>query len=599
MTAATTAPSATESRTVPSACPVCPAETPAVDHAQGPDFEYETTGGTEWSLKRCEGCGTIFLDPRPDESELGRIYPTNYYAYDFTTKQSLGFKVKTHLDARAARGYLARCPQGTNVLDIGCGDGRLLRVFAELGVPRERLYGCDFDDAAIARGKEQGLQVSLGRFEEADLPLASFGVVILQQVIEHVPDPASVLEKIHELLVPGGVVILETPNVRSWDHALFPGRYWGGYHIPRHFFLFTADSLGALLRKTGYEVAETTPLVSPSFWVQSVHHTLKERPLLSPLRRLFHPQRPNAVALATFTGLDTLGKTLGLTSNMRVVGRKPPLAPRSDAETPVSRAEFQELGYQKAEGLFADERLAPCRERFAHLWEHERGSFSILTDEHRGHGIVKAHQLAGRDPAFTALAEDPRLRAAVEALIGPARVFRDVCLSKPPGSAHDLGYHQDAAYWDVAPERLLSAWIALDDVPPESGCLRVIPGSHHQVLQHELRLGQHRLPSVVTQTLRRAVSLTGTGDNPVTPTQRAFFRAKQLVLGPVSRALTGGQLKDLAFDPAELPGAADPVEVPARAGDVILFHGLLLHGSGPNTSANRWRRAYIVTFAGG
>src|SRR5207249_12123655 len=49
--------------------------------AAGPDFEYDTTR-TELALWRCP-CGGVYLDPRPAPAALARIYPANYYAYDF------------------------------------------------------------------------------------------------------------------------------------------------------------------------------------------------------------------------------------------------------------------------------------------------------------------------------------------------------------------------------------------------------------------------------------------------------------------------------------------------------------------------------------
>jgi SAM-dependent methyltransferase len=303
---------------VSSVCPLCgrPPETP---YAQGKDFEYGTTGEHEWTFWRCASCRILALSPRPADSELARIYPENYYAYDFSSQKSLGYKVKTMLDRRSAGSYLRYAAAPGNILDVGCGDGRLLRLFAGFGVPKQRLYGIELSEEAVAATRRQGFQVEVRRLEEAEYPPGSFVLVVLQQVIEHVSDPRATLGQLHRLLAPGGAVVLETPNTASWDHWLFRARHWGGYHIPRHFFLFEKLSLAALLRSCGFEVVETRSLASPMFWIYSLHNWMKERGGPRLLRGLVDPFPPKPPALALFTLLDSIGKLFGWTSNMRVI----------------------------------------------------------------------------------------------------------------------------------------------------------------------------------------------------------------------------------------------------------------------------------------
>jgi SAM-dependent methyltransferase len=145
---------------------------------------------------------------------------------------------------------------------------------------------------------------------------------VLQQVIEHVADPAAVIRKIARLLRPGGVAVFETPNTNSWDHRLFRARYWGGYHIPRHFFLFDPGSFTRLAESNGLRVRRIEALLSPSFWTQSIHHWLAERGAPAFLRHFFHPQTPNGLGLAFFAALDAAGTVFRRTSNMRIIAEK-------------------------------------------------------------------------------------------------------------------------------------------------------------------------------------------------------------------------------------------------------------------------------------
>ena len=315
----------TSLRTVVAHCPLCGRE-PAVEHARGKDFEYGSTGDAEWTLRRCATCGVISLSPRPEESELSVIYPSNYYAYDFDGTPSIGYRVKAWLDRRAAGVYLRDGTAG-NVLDVGCGDGRLLRAFRARGIPPERLFGVELDERAVAAARADGFRVARARIEEADLPAASFGLIVLQQVIEHVPDPRRVVELLRGLLVPGGAVVFETPNTRSWDHRLFWKRHWGGYHIPRHFHLFDDRSLPALLQDSGLRMKRVDFLASPNFWIQSVHHRSREAGLPGWWVRLFDPHPARFLPLAAFSALDGLGKLARATSNMRVVAIRPEAGP--------------------------------------------------------------------------------------------------------------------------------------------------------------------------------------------------------------------------------------------------------------------------------
>jgi len=308
--------------TVEAACPLC-GKRPTEPHASGPDYDYATSGDRVWTFRRCAACGIVLLDPRPSEKELPRIYPSNYYAYDFTENPSLGHRVKTWLDRRAVRSYLEHARGGPgNVLDVGCGDGRLLRIFGDCGIPAGKLYGMELDERAVERARAQGLQVARGRFEDVPYEDGFFSLAVLQQVIEHVADPRGFVKKLHRVLAPGGAAVIETPNVASWDHAAFRRSYWGGYHIPRHFCLFDRRSLTRLLNEEGFDVVEARCLPSPMFWIQSVHHAMAEHGAPRFLRRVFDPYQPLLPALALFTGLDVLGAPLGVTSNMRVVGVK-------------------------------------------------------------------------------------------------------------------------------------------------------------------------------------------------------------------------------------------------------------------------------------
>ena len=90
-------------------------------------------------------------------------------------------------------------------------------------------------------------------------------------------------------------------------------------------------------------------------------------------------------------------------------------------------------------------------------------------------------------PYFRALAESPPILGAMEALLGsPLRYYTDQMFVKPPRHGSLVPWHQDAAYWPCVEPRLVSLWLALDEVTIANGCVRFIPGSHREALPHHV-----------------------------------------------------------------------------------------------------------------
>ena len=214
--------------------------------------------------------------------------------------------------------------------------------------------------------------------------------------------------------------------------------------------------------------------------------------------------------------------------------------------------------------------------------------------------IVKVSGLVERDARFHDIATRDVLVDVVERLIGAgSRRFRDVLIVKPAHTGGVFSYHQDSAYWDVEPKALVSCWIGLGDVPAEASCLSVVPATHTTYLEHALYLrGRYKVPQPITRLLRRLVSMSGTGDNPEgTGGSTLAWRAKRWLLADTTRfAPALHDLQDFRI-PLDAVSATGEVLLPVAAGDVIFFHSLLWHASGPNRTASA-RFAEIVSFMG-
>ena len=306
------------------ACPVCGAS----DYSQfAVGFDYELlTCSNPWRFVQCRSCQHVWLNPRPAVAELGVVYPPTYYAYNYDTINLIARKAKEMLDRRKIAKIVGHCPKAPkSYLDVGCGDGRFLRVMEQLGVPRSGLYGLELDKRVVERLRGQGYSgVFCERAEDVgSLPEGGIDLVTMFHVIEHVDNPGTVIGRVCRWLSPGGVFALETPNLDSLDARLFRRTYWGGYHIPRHWNLFTPAAISRLLKDNGLEVLATVFQTGHSFWMYSLHHAVRYEGTSRPRAGAWFDPMKSLVGLAGFTAFDLLRGTLGSkTSAMLVICRK-------------------------------------------------------------------------------------------------------------------------------------------------------------------------------------------------------------------------------------------------------------------------------------
>ena len=272
----------TESRPV---CSICGAHAGRVRYAGLTDRLF--SAGGKWNLVECSNlvCGMLWLDPAPAAADLPRLY-SHYYTHeaepprrpsvlDRLFRRAEGAYLAEYYGYGEVRGtwlariqatlmylrpsrraaldadvfYLHACP-GERLLEIGCGSGAMLRRMQLRGWQVE---GIDFDPAAVAQAKGLGLQVSVGDILKMALPADAYNVVVMSHVIEHVPDPQSLLRECWRLLRPGGRLVMITPNSRALSHRLF-SRYWMPLDPPRHLALFTVSALGRLGEAASFDV---------------------------------------------------------------------------------------------------------------------------------------------------------------------------------------------------------------------------------------------------------------------------------------------------------------------------------------------------------
>lgn len=193
-------------------------------------------------------------------------------------------------------------------------------------------------------------------------------------------------------------------------------------------------------------------------------------------------------------------------------------------------ARYRNDGFHFPVRVMSSEEAGAYRRR---LEDHERATGGPIAGNMRH----KVHLL------FTwanDLARHPAILDAVEDLIGPDILcWSSTFFIKEARSPSFVSWHQDATYWGLSTDEVVTAWVAFADAPVESGAMRFWPGSH----------------------LRKQLEHRDTFDE--------------------NNLLSRGQ--EIAVDVPEGAG----VDVPLKAGEMSLHHVLLAHASGPNTTGDR------------
>jgi MoaA/NifB/PqqE/SkfB family radical SAM enzyme/ubiquinone/menaquinone biosynthesis C-methylase UbiE len=265
-------------------CPLCGSRRSHIV-TSGREHEFNNTTDDLFIVVECGQCALVYLNPRPDETMIDQIYPENYYchkeAYSSQAQNtSLIAKFKRKLiesigyprQVRDIFNIVDKPKTKLRVLDVGCGNGDALDAFRNYSPFPVETVGLDYDENALNIVQSKGHEIISGTISEVKIVPNTFDIVYSSNVIEHVADPAGMLQTIYEVIKPGGIFICETPNFKSLDVSLFSkSGHWGGYHFPRHWTFFTEKTFRRMAKGSGFAVIEVKYKPIPMFWIWTGH----------------------------------------------------------------------------------------------------------------------------------------------------------------------------------------------------------------------------------------------------------------------------------------------------------------------------------------
>jgi 2-polyprenyl-3-methyl-5-hydroxy-6-metoxy-1,4-benzoquinol methylase/glycosyltransferase involved in cell wall biosynthesis len=204
-------------------------------------------------LRKCTSCGLAFHNEFSSIAELGDYYSHYYHA------DNLAFSPITEARFNALLGSFEAYRLSGKILDIGCGAGHFLKVAIEKGWAA---YGTEIASGTFEQLSRLGVNTFKGEVQSANYPDGFFDVIYCSEVIEHLPDPVSLLRESFRILRPGGLLYLTTPNYDSLSRRLLGGRWrvFGKEHI----CYFSPRSLSRALGGIGFsKVNITTRNIDP------------------------------------------------------------------------------------------------------------------------------------------------------------------------------------------------------------------------------------------------------------------------------------------------------------------------------------------------
>ncbi|MCL5773831.1 MAG: class I SAM-dependent methyltransferase [Firmicutes bacterium] len=197
----------------------------------GEKEKIKLCGSVPYNIVKCGGCSMVFVDPLPDKEFLESLYQKKYY--DFSESQKKG----RALQWMSRIGILDKFSKPGKLLDVGCGTGDFLKSAQHAGWD---VQGTEFSGySSREAGSAVNIPVFHGELEDANFPEASFDVITLWHVLEHIPDPAGLLQECRRILKDGGIMLVEVPNV---NYAL--QKLKGYMNKGNAYFLLTFENSG-------------------------------------------------------------------------------------------------------------------------------------------------------------------------------------------------------------------------------------------------------------------------------------------------------------------------------------------------------------------
>lgn len=226
--------------------------------------------GEHFNLIESRNKGILKTLPVP--SDLNSYYQSNNYISHTDSSKNLTEKIyqliKKYMLGKKIN-WIEKFSEKGSILDFGAGTGEFILQAKNSGW---KVNGVEPNkqarDLAILKGIE--IKEDISQFKKA-----SFDVITMWHVLEHIPNLEEKINEIKSLLIPGGILIIAVPNYKSYD-AEYYKEFWAAYDVPRHLWHFSQPGIKNLMRDFGFDQFETKALKFDAFYVSLLSEKYKE-----------------------------------------------------------------------------------------------------------------------------------------------------------------------------------------------------------------------------------------------------------------------------------------------------------------------------------
>jgi len=212
----------------------------------------------------CKRCRMIFIHPQPTSQELVELYSQEYFErgeYRCGHAGNCFEEESERIISPELIKKISRLQPRGKFLDVGCAGGQLLSAIRERGY---ETYGVELSEEAAQSARERfGLSVVTGDVHSAKFEQNFFDTVFLGDVLEHIPNPVSVMNEIYRITKPNALVVILCPTQTNTLFSRFG--FWAFRIVrknatvnlpPYHLLEFRPASMKYLLSQNGFSVVE-------------------------------------------------------------------------------------------------------------------------------------------------------------------------------------------------------------------------------------------------------------------------------------------------------------------------------------------------------
>lgn len=207
-----------------------------------------------FNVVQCRQCGLVYVNPRLTPKALIEMYnenkisPKSYYVENIEEdRKTFRNRIK----------IIEMYKKTGRLLDVGCAIGTFMDEAKKRGWD---VYGLDINKSAIEYCRDKlKLNAKVSKIEDSGLKKESFDVIVMNDFLEHVPDPVFTVKEANKLLKKDGIVFIVTPNIGSILANLTKSR-WLHLKPDEHIYYYNPRTIKILLNKANLKFVRWKPI---------------------------------------------------------------------------------------------------------------------------------------------------------------------------------------------------------------------------------------------------------------------------------------------------------------------------------------------------